>query len=239
MNEILAAMDTVKCYAWESSFQSKVQTVRTDELAWFRKAQLLAACNSFILNSIPVIVIVVSFGVFTLLGGDLTPARAFTSLSLFAVLRFPLFMLPNIITQRLLVSILFCAIVAPISVYLRCIIVSIYSPSMWGCLGVVAAVEGEVAAVVEERVVEEEVVAAAAVVVVEEEVVAAAAVVVEEVVAVVEEVVVEVAVAVVAKEVVVAAAAAANDGGGGGGGSGGGGGGEGVAVEEGRFQKFG
>ncbi|KAF2317860.1 hypothetical protein GH714_041179 [Hevea brasiliensis] len=36
---------------------------------------------------------------FTLLGGDLTPARAFTSLSLFAVLRFPLFLLPNIITQ--------------------------------------------------------------------------------------------------------------------------------------------
>ncbi|GMP73739.1 hypothetical protein CsSME_00031406 [Camellia sinensis var. sinensis] len=104
MNEILAAMDTVKCYAWENSFQSKVQSVRTDELAWFRKAQLLAACNSFILNSIPVIVIVISFGLFTLLGGDLTPARAFTSLSLFAVLRFPLFMLPNIITQVLTVS---------------------------------------------------------------------------------------------------------------------------------------
>jgi ABC-type multidrug transport system fused ATPase/permease subunit len=99
MNEVLAAMDTVKCYAWETSFQSKVQGVRNDELLWFRKAQLLGACNSFILNSIPVAVIVVSFGVFTLLGGDLTPARAFTSLSLFAVLRFPLFMLPNIITQ--------------------------------------------------------------------------------------------------------------------------------------------
>ena len=55
--------------------------------------------NMFILNSIPVLVTIVSFGVFTLLGGDLTPARAFTSLSLFAVLRFPLFMLPNIITQ--------------------------------------------------------------------------------------------------------------------------------------------
>lgn len=36
---------------------------------------------------------------FSLLGGDLTPAKAFTSLSLFAVLRFPLFMLPNLITQ--------------------------------------------------------------------------------------------------------------------------------------------
>lgn len=99
MNEILAAMDTVKCYAWEDSFQTKVQSVRNEELSWYRKAQLLGATNSFILNSIPVVVIVISFGVFTLLGGDLTPARAFTSLSLFAVLRFPLFMLPNIITQ--------------------------------------------------------------------------------------------------------------------------------------------
>ncbi|XP_027368270.1 ABC transporter C family member 2-like [Abrus precatorius] len=99
MNEILAAMDTVKYYAWESSFQSKVLIVRNDELSWFRKASLLGACNGFILNSIPVVVTVISFGVFTLLGGDLTPARAFTSLSLFSVLRFPLFMLPNTITQ--------------------------------------------------------------------------------------------------------------------------------------------
>ncbi|XP_065882175.1 ABC transporter C family member 2-like [Euphorbia lathyris] len=99
MNEILAAMDTVKCYAWENSFQGKVQNVRDDELSWFRKASLLGACNGFILNSLPVVVTVISFGMFTLLGGDLTPARAFTSLSLFAVLRFPLFMLPNIITQ--------------------------------------------------------------------------------------------------------------------------------------------
>ncbi|KAF3970894.1 hypothetical protein CMV_005450 [Castanea mollissima] len=99
MNEILAAMDTVKCYAWEDSFQSKVQSVRTEELSWFRRASLLAACNGFILNSIPVVVTVVSFGLFTFLGGDLTPARAFTAISLFAVLRFPLFMLPNIITQ--------------------------------------------------------------------------------------------------------------------------------------------
>ncbi|CAK9309360.1 unnamed protein product [Citrullus colocynthis] len=99
MNEILAAMDTVKCYAWENSFQSKVQSIRNDELSWFRKASLLGALNSFILNSIPVLVTVTAFGLFTAFGGDLTPSRAFTSLSLFAVLRFPLIMLPNIITQ--------------------------------------------------------------------------------------------------------------------------------------------
>ncbi|XP_039167060.1 ABC transporter C family member 12 [Eucalyptus grandis] len=99
MNEILAAMDTVKCYAWEKSFQCKVQEVRSDELSWFRRAQLVSAFNGFVLNSIPVIVTVVSFGTFTLLGGNLTPARVFTSLSLFAVLRFPLDMLPSLMSQ--------------------------------------------------------------------------------------------------------------------------------------------
>jgi ATP-binding cassette subfamily C (CFTR/MRP) protein 1 len=32
-----------RCYAWESSFQSKVLSVRTEELSWFRKASLLGA----------------------------------------------------------------------------------------------------------------------------------------------------------------------------------------------------
>ncbi|XP_041993077.1 ABC transporter C family member 12-like [Salvia splendens] len=99
MNEILAAMDTVKYYAWEKSFKSKIHVLRDDELSWLRKAQMLQAWNTFILNSIPVLVTVISFGTFTLLGGDLTPSRAFTSLALFGVLRFPLNMLPNLITQ--------------------------------------------------------------------------------------------------------------------------------------------
>ncbi|XP_028799285.1 ABC transporter C family member 12 isoform X1 [Neltuma alba] len=99
MNEILTAMDTVKCYAWETSFQSRVQGIRFDELLWFRRAQLLSALNTFMLNSIPVLVTVTTFGMFTLLGGELTPARAFTSLSLFAVLRYPLNMLPSLLSQ--------------------------------------------------------------------------------------------------------------------------------------------
>ncbi|PRQ29590.1 putative xenobiotic-transporting ATPase [Rosa chinensis] len=99
MNEILAAMDTLKCYAWEKSFQQRVQIIRNDKLSRFRKAQLLTAFNSFILNSIPVVVTVTSFGAFTFLGGELTPARAFTSLSLFAVLRFPVKVLPNLLSQ--------------------------------------------------------------------------------------------------------------------------------------------
>ncbi|KAL6198464.1 hypothetical protein ACLB2K_028253 [Fragaria x ananassa] len=99
MNEILAAMDAVKCYSWEISFQEQVQNIRNDELSRLRKAQLLSALNSFILNSIPAVVTVASFGAFTFLGGELTPARAFTSLSLFAVLRYPLYIIPNLLSQ--------------------------------------------------------------------------------------------------------------------------------------------
>ncbi|KAI6703377.1 hypothetical protein NL676_012513 [Syzygium grande] len=105
MNEILAAMDTVKCYAWEKSFQYRVQEIRSDELSWFRRAQLLSAFNNFVMNSMPVMVIVVSFGTFTLCGGDLTPARAFTSLSLFAVLRLPINMLPSLMSQVVIANV--------------------------------------------------------------------------------------------------------------------------------------
>ncbi|KAH6558767.1 hypothetical protein KP509_1Z046600 [Ceratopteris richardii] len=99
MSEILSAMDIVKCYAWEESFRAKVLDVRNNELCWFRNAMIFGSINSFLLNSIPVLVTVIAFGMYTLTGGDLTPAKAFTSLSLFAVLRFPLFMLPSLITQ--------------------------------------------------------------------------------------------------------------------------------------------
>ncbi|XP_062096642.1 ABC transporter C family member 12-like isoform X2 [Humulus lupulus] len=105
MNEILEAMDIVKFYAWEGSFKSCIENIRNEEISWFRKAQLLSIFNSFILNSVPVFVSLISFGVFTLCGGDLTPARAFTSLSLFQVLRLPLMMLPNLLSQIVIANI--------------------------------------------------------------------------------------------------------------------------------------
>ncbi|XP_047332545.1 ABC transporter C family member 12-like isoform X2 [Impatiens glandulifera] len=99
MNEILAAMDTVKCYAWENSFQSKIMCLRGDELSWLQKAQFLRSFNFFLFSIIPVFVTVVSFGTFMVLGGDLTPSKAFTSLSLFQLLGSPLGMLPSFITK--------------------------------------------------------------------------------------------------------------------------------------------
>ncbi|KAF5944078.1 hypothetical protein HYC85_018155 [Camellia sinensis] len=84
------------------SYEDRCVNCQHNDILELRTANAsLQQCNSFILNSIPVLVTVTSFGMFTLLGGNLTPSRAFTSLSLFAVLRFPLNMLPNLITQVL------------------------------------------------------------------------------------------------------------------------------------------
>lgn len=50
-------------------------------------------------QAIPTVVTIATFSLYVLLGHELTATRAFTALSLFAVLRNPLFQLPMVITQ--------------------------------------------------------------------------------------------------------------------------------------------
>eukprot|EP00899_Mesostigma_viride_P020489 jgi/Mesvir1/28441/Mv15863-RA.2 len=45
LSEILSAMDVVKCYVWEGSFQEKVSAIRTEELKWLRKNSYLVAVS--------------------------------------------------------------------------------------------------------------------------------------------------------------------------------------------------
>ncbi|CAI5486528.1 unnamed protein product [Closterium sp. Naga37s-1] len=115
MSEMLAAMDVVKLYTWEGSFQSKVARIRADEMGrntswrWVvcgviegemgQMAQYIMAINFLLMSVLPVLVTVVSFGCYSLLGHQLTAAKAFTSISLFAVLHYPLHMFPSLITQ--------------------------------------------------------------------------------------------------------------------------------------------
>lgn len=98
-NEILSSMDVVKCYAWEESFRANILKIREEELSWLRTSQYIMAVNYFILNIVPVLVTVIGFGGYALLGGNLTASRAFTSMSLFSVLRMPLYTFPQLITQ--------------------------------------------------------------------------------------------------------------------------------------------
>ncbi|KAL3160420.1 hypothetical protein ABBQ32_010743 [Trebouxia sp. C0010 RCD-2024] len=97
--ELLDGIDVVKCMTWENPFWDRIQKVRQTELDILWKSFRVATFNSFLLNAIPTFVSVATFTTYVLLGNKLTAAKAFTSLSLFSILRMPLFQLPQLISQ--------------------------------------------------------------------------------------------------------------------------------------------
>ncbi|CAG5122310.1 unnamed protein product, partial [Candidula unifasciata] len=101
MNEILNGIKVLKLYAWEGSFQEKVLDIRNQELVVLRKMAILNALAVFFWTCAPVLVSLTTFGVFVLSSPDnvLDAEKAFVSLALFNILRFPLSMVPNVITS--------------------------------------------------------------------------------------------------------------------------------------------
>lgn len=96
----MQGIDIVKCYAWEESFMERIRRVRQTELGMIWRAFLVASTNTVITLAIPAAASVGAFGTYVLVSHkNLTPAQAFTSLSLLAVLRFPLAMLPQLIAS--------------------------------------------------------------------------------------------------------------------------------------------
>ncbi|CAL1540417.1 unnamed protein product, partial [Lymnaea stagnalis] len=101
MNEILNGIKVLKLYAWEGSFQDKVLKIRNEELRVLKKAAYLNALSSFFWTCAPVLVSLSTFAVYVLSSPDniLDAEKAFVSLALFNILRFPLSMVPNVITN--------------------------------------------------------------------------------------------------------------------------------------------
>ncbi|KAM8860010.1 ATP-binding cassette sub-family C member 2 isoform 1-T2 [Spinachia spinachia] len=99
MNEILNGVKILKLYAWEKSFQDQVEGIRGKELKVMRKFAYLSSVSTFIFSSAPALVSLATFAVFVGVSPNnvLTAEKAFTSISLFNILRFPLAMLPMLI----------------------------------------------------------------------------------------------------------------------------------------------
>uniref|UniRef100_A0AAR2KIZ5 ATP-binding cassette, sub-family C (CFTR/MRP), member 3 n=1 Tax=Pygocentrus nattereri TaxID=42514 RepID=A0AAR2KIZ5_PYGNA len=93
MNEILNGMKVLKLYAWEVSFKEKVLQIRQKELNVLRKTAYLSALSTM--------VALTTFAVYVTVDKEnvLDAEKAFVSLSLFNILRFPLNMLPQVISS--------------------------------------------------------------------------------------------------------------------------------------------
>ncbi|KAM9411393.1 ATP-binding cassette sub-family C member 3 isoform 4-T4 [Salvelinus alpinus] len=100
MNEILNGIKVLKLYAWESSFKDKVLEIRQNELNVLRKTAYLGALSTVAWTSAPFLVALTTFAVYVTVDKNniLDAEKAFVSLSLFNILRFPLNMLPQVIS---------------------------------------------------------------------------------------------------------------------------------------------
>ncbi|OQR85424.1 ATP-binding Cassette (ABC) Superfamily [Achlya hypogyna] len=97
--EVLSGIKVIKLQAWENSFTSRVMEFRTNELARLRTYYIADSFSDLVYNGVPSLVIVSTFATYIYLGNSLDVGTALTSLALFNILRFPLFMLPNVINS--------------------------------------------------------------------------------------------------------------------------------------------
>ncbi|XP_077734144.1 ATP-binding cassette sub-family C member 2 [Canis aureus] len=107
MNEILSGIKILKYFAWEPSFKNQIHELRKKELKNLLTFGQMQSVMVFLLYLTPVLVSVITFSVYTLVDSNnvLDAEKAFTSITLFNILRFPLSMLPMVISSLLQASV--------------------------------------------------------------------------------------------------------------------------------------
>uniref|UniRef100_A0A669BLK1 Multidrug resistance-associated protein 1 n=1 Tax=Oreochromis niloticus TaxID=8128 RepID=A0A669BLK1_ORENI len=107
MNEMLNGIKVLKLYAWELAFKGKVSEIRESELRVLKKAAYLGAVSTFTWVCAPFLVALSTFAVYVLIDEQnvLDAQKAFVSLALFNILRFPLNMLPMVISSMVQVCV--------------------------------------------------------------------------------------------------------------------------------------
>ncbi|XP_062841096.1 multidrug resistance-associated protein 1 [Trichomycterus rosablanca] len=107
MNEVLNGIKVLKLYAWELAFNNKVSQIREGELRVLKKAAYLAAVSTFTWVCAPFLVALSTFAVYVMVDEHniLDAQKAFVSLALFNILRFPLNMLPMVISSMVQASV--------------------------------------------------------------------------------------------------------------------------------------
>ncbi|EEC07990.1 ABC transporter, putative [Ixodes scapularis] len=97
----LCFLQVLKLSAWELPFMEKVKETRTKELSFLKRFALLDSVFGFLWGVAPHVAALASFATFLLVSpsNQLTPSIAFTSFSLFMLLRFPMGILPDVISR--------------------------------------------------------------------------------------------------------------------------------------------
>jgi ABC-type multidrug transport system fused ATPase/permease subunit len=95
LNELLGAIKFIKFFAWEDRWTQRTMDARKKELSWMVKSRINSVLFSAIWTLAPILVSVVSFASYIWVGNQLTVSVAFTAISLFAMVRAPLNVIPT------------------------------------------------------------------------------------------------------------------------------------------------
>ncbi|XP_036366499.1 multidrug resistance-associated protein 1-like [Octopus sinensis] len=92
MNEVLNGMKVLKLYAWEPSFEQKVNEIRKEEIKFLRRVAYLKICSEVCWKLAPFLIIFATFTTYVLSSEDhkLDPQKTFVSLALFNLLKAPI-----------------------------------------------------------------------------------------------------------------------------------------------------
>lgn len=95
--ELLKGAKTIKAYGWEESIEKKVEESRRDELGALATRKYLDAVCVYLWAAMSLLFSLGTFGLYALMGKELTAQAVFTSLALFNVLLGPINSFPWVI----------------------------------------------------------------------------------------------------------------------------------------------
>ncbi|NXK54352.1 MRP7 protein, partial [Chauna torquata] len=101
MTEFLSGIRVIKFYAWEKHFSIRINACRAKELQKLRAIKYLDAVCVYLWAALPVVVSIVIFITYVLLGHQLTATKVFTALALVGMLILPLNSFPWVLNGTL------------------------------------------------------------------------------------------------------------------------------------------
>ncbi|XP_041696295.2 ATP-binding cassette sub-family C member 10-like [Coregonus clupeaformis] len=101
MTEVLFGIRVIKFYNWEAYFAQKIADCRRQELSHLKAIKYLDAVCVYTWVALPVVISIITFVTYVLLGHELTAAKVFTTLALVNMLILPLNSFPWVLNGTL------------------------------------------------------------------------------------------------------------------------------------------
>ncbi|KAL6469214.1 hypothetical protein MHYP_G00227380 [Metynnis hypsauchen] len=101
MTEVLFGIRVIKFYNWEQHFTQKINESRKKELSHLKSLKYLDAVCVYTWAALPVVISILTFVTYVLLGNSLTAAKVFTTLALVGMLILPLNSFPWVLNGTL------------------------------------------------------------------------------------------------------------------------------------------